>query len=69
MGDPTQMDDRMVLRMLAMRAGGKTPADTAAWFGWSVARVVRVTDDVRAADLAESGEDQRHVAAAYWGAA
>jgi hypothetical protein len=31
--------------------------------------VVRVTDDVRAADLAESGEDQRHVAAAYWGAA
>lgn len=62
------LDDRIVLRMLHMRAGGKAPAEIGASFGWSVARVVGVTDDVRAADLAESGEDRHLVASAYWGA-
>jgi hypothetical protein len=67
MADPSQLEDRIVLRMLAMRADGKRPIDVAAWFGWSTSRVVRVTDEVLAADLAESGEARDVVLAGYWG--
>jgi hypothetical protein len=63
---PTRTNDDRILALLELRAGGGTLAAIAARFGLSPARIAQMTDPVRKADMAESGEDAATVARHYW---
>lgn len=65
-GPPNRADDDRVLRLIALRRGGATLDAAAQAVGISRARVAQLTDPVRAADMAESGEPPERVARAYW---
>lgn len=58
--------DRDVLDWVRRRAAGESSAAIAARCGAHDAYVRVATNKVRAADLAESGEDPRQVERAYW---
>lgn len=58
--------DRDVLDWVRRRAAGESSATIAARYGAHDAYVRVATNKVTKADLAESGEDRRDVARAYW---
>lgn len=63
---PRARDDEL-LGWIAARCRGASCAAIAAAAGVDAGQVQVATANVRAADLAESGEDPAAVAAAYWG--
>ncbi|WP_212525874.1 hypothetical protein [Actibacterium sp. MT2.3-13A] len=58
-------DDRILAWLAARRAGGRL-VDIARSWGVSPGAVGRATDQVRDADLAESGKPAGAVRAGYW---
>jgi transposase len=65
-GPPDRTGDARQLRLVKWRAAGHSLSAIAARFGMKRARVAQLTDQTRAADLAESGEPDGVVRAAYW---
>ncbi len=63
---PDRDSDARQLRLIKWRAAGHSLPAIAARFGLSKARVAQLTDQVLAADIAESGEPEAVVRAAYW---
>lgn len=63
---PDRDGDTRQLRLVKWRAAGHSLNALAERFGMSRARVAQLTDQVIAADLAESGEPEAVVRAAYW---
>lgn len=60
------LDDDVILRCLDLRHRGLGLRRIAAQVGVSYSHVGNITDRVLAADLAESGEPEEVVRAAYW---
>ena len=50
------ISDAQILRMVQLRARGISAASIAGWTGTTAAMVVRLTNRVRADDIAQSGE-------------
>ncbi|MDF0598970.1 hypothetical protein [Psychromarinibacter halotolerans] len=66
MVEKTRDDDEILLRMLGMRCDGAASSAIGRAFGVTASRVRVMTDRVRHADVAESGEPADVVQAAYW---
>lgn len=60
-------EDDQLLAMLRMRALGWNTAQIAMTCDMNDSAIRTATNRVLAADLAESGEDRKAVAACYWG--
>lgn len=60
------LDDAIILRCLDLRTRGVSLRRIGAQVGVSHVHVCKLTDQVLAADLAESGEPEARVRAAYW---
>lgn len=66
-GRPPDRDgDARQLRLIRWRCAGHSLTALAGRFGMSKARVAQLTDQVLAADIAESGEPEAVVRDAYW---
>jgi hypothetical protein len=63
---PDRDSDTRQLRLVKWRCAGHSLPAIALRFGLSRARVAQLTDQVLAADLADSGEPEAVVRAAYW---
>lgn len=63
---PDRSGDARQLRLVKWRAAGHSVRTIAERFAVSPARVAQLTDQTLAADLAESGEPEAVVRAAYW---
>lgn len=64
--DPSRAVDERLLQMVLLRAQGCTVRHIGARYGIAPGRVSLLTNEVRAADLTESGEPSATVAPAYW---
>lgn len=66
---PTRADDDRLLSMVAARSKGLSSREVGQVVGLEREAVRTAVNRVRAADLAESGENRGAVMAAYWGGA
>ena len=58
--------DEQILRLLRLRSSGHPTAEIAARVGISQQNVRVTTNTIKAADIHESGEPRKNVAAGYW---